>query len=457
VKLHVAAMLACAATAGCKPHATTLALDIAAAPGVTVQSLTLHLALGGDDAGVAEALPPSGAMPALPGRAIVRLPDVAMDVAVELDGQDVDGAPLEASTTVRTVPHEEVTASLTLGVLGEADLGDGGANLDLGMVDEGLPCVLGARCTYAHRRVLTIHNGSAAALPIGYTVRVPLDPVNFPASETRADLNDVRVFGDPPAGEYDRVIDTAPPGQTRALWIALAQPIAAGASDTSYSVYYGDANAGAPPADATKVFPFYDGFDNGAQLSPFWMSNGAPTVGGGTITMHQGMQDAVTTNATTDTLATLSALEWRSKLTDPASAGQVVGSDTFWWWIGYQHEGDFDPSDPWIVWIQRSGSPVDVHGERKIPSSATCMNGCNGAPVSPAVDTNFHVYRIERDAAATRFYYDGVLSYSISDPNNTDHSAMIRDYSITSDLVVDWIRGRALTEPEPAVTVGAEQ
>jgi hypothetical protein len=33
---------------------------------------------------------------------------------------------------------------------------------------------------------------------------------------------------------------------------------------------------------------------------------------------------------------------------------------------------------------------------------------------------------------------------------------MLRNWAVTSDLVVDWIRGRALASPEPAVTVGAE-
>ncbi len=452
MKLHLAALVVCASTAGCN-HPTTLALDIAAAPGVTVQSLTLHLALGSDDAGVAEALPPSGAMPALPGRAIVRLPDVAMDVAVELDGEDVDGAPLTATTTVRTVPHEEVTASLTLGFPGSgADLGDGGAPLDLAIPDGGFPCTLGARCSYAHRRQLTIHNGAAAALPTGYTVRVPLDVASFPASETRADLNDVRVFGDPPAGEYNRVIDTAPPGQSRALWIALARPIAAGASDTSYSVYYGDPTAAAPPADATMVFPFYDGFDNGAQLSAFWLSNGGPTVGGGTITLHKNAQDAVTTTAASDNLPALNVLEWRSKQTDPTSAGQPVGGDTFWSWIGYQHTGDFTPNDPWIIWIVRSAT--DIHGEQEV-TGTSCADNCLTTTSTP--DANYHVYRIERDVAATRFYLDGVLSGSpIAVTNATDFSVMLRNYAITSDLVVDWIRGRALASPEPAVSVGSE-
>ncbi|HXU69792.1 MAG TPA: hypothetical protein VN947_10710 [Polyangia bacterium] len=447
---RLAALVLCVSATGCRPGPTTLALDISAAPGVTVQSLTLHLALGSDDAGVAEALPPSGAMPALPGRAVVRLPDVAMQIAVELDGEDVDGNPLSAATTVEIVPHQEVTASLTLGAAADVDLGGDMA----APFDAGQPCSLGARCNYAHRRPLTIHNGAAAALPTGYTVRVPLDITDFPSGSVLASLNDVRVFGDPPAGEYDRVVDLTPPGQTRALWIALARPIAAGASDTSYSIYYGDPAAGAPPADATRVFPFYDGFDNGAQLSPFWQSNGGPVVGSGTLTLHKNTADAVTTVAASDTVPLLSALEWRARQTDPTSTGQSTTDGTFWSWIGYQHTGDFSPSDPWIVWIVRG--PTDLHAERKITGSASCAGAdqCNGPTIAP--DAVNHVYRIERDAATTRFYYDGGLSYTIADPNTVDYAVMIRNYAVTSDLVVDWIRGRALASPEPAVTVGAE-
>jgi len=33
---------------------------------------------------------------------------------------------------------------------------------------------------------------------------------------------------------------------------------------------------------------------------------------------------------------------------------------------------------------------------------------------------------------------------------------MLRNYAVTSDLLVDWIRARTLASPEPAVTVGAE-
>ena len=457
MKFRLAALLFCASATGCKPGPTTLALSIDAASGVTVQSLTLHLDLGGDDAGVSEALPPSGATPVLPGRAVVRLPDVAMDVAVALDGLDADGNPLHADTVVRTVPHHEVSASLTLGgvVLGD-DLGMNGPD-DLAVpVDAGLPCVAGERCNYLYRRQLTIHNGAAAALPAGYTVRVPLDATLFPSTKVRADLADVRVFRDAPAGELPRVIDTAPPGQGRALWLALAQPIAAGANDSTYSIYYGDAAATSPPDNATLVFPFYDGFDSGtAPSAMLWTTtSGGPTVGSGVLLLHQNTQDGVLTNKDTDNIPVFSVIEWRSKMTAPASAGQVTANGTFWWWVGFQD--NFTPADPWIIWIQRGNSPVDVHGERKISSSSVCMNGCS--TTATVVDANFHVYRIERDVNETRWYYDGAQSGGspVADPNNTDHPLIIRNWAVTSDLQVDWIRARALAAPEPTVTVGAE-
>lgn len=460
MKFRLAALLFCAWATGCKPGPTTLALTVDAASGVTVQSLTLHLDLGGDDAGVSEALPPSGAMPTLPGRAVVRLPDVAMDVAVSLDGQDVDGAPLHADTIVRTVPHHAVSASLTLGTIvtmGD-DLGTSGPD-DLAVpIDAGLPCVAGARCNYLYRRQLTIHNGAATPLAVGYTVRVPLTTTNFPSTKTRADLADVRVFRDPPAGELPRVIDAAPPGQGRALWLALAQPIAAGASDTSYSILYGDATATSPPENPALVFALWDGFDTGTvPSSTLWTTNPASTgasVDGGNLTLHQNLQEGIMTTSAT-ALPTLSVLEWRSKMTVPSSAGQVTTNGTFWWWVGFQDT--FTPADPWIIWIQRNGSPVDVHGERKISSSTVCnMSQCSGPSVTPAVDSNFHVYRIERDVNETRWYYDGALSYSVGDPNNSTHPVMLRNWAVTSDLNVDWVRGRALASPEPTVTVGAE-
>jgi hypothetical protein len=441
------ALLVAALLMGCSPRPTTLLLDIDAAAGLAVQSLTLHIDVAGGGSQTT-ALPASGTTLTLPGRVIVKFPDAAVDVAVALDGKTAAGDPLHAETTVRTIPHAEVKAALTLG--------EGGFDAATGAPDGGdLGCTLGAGgCRFTYRRALTITNGSASPLPAGYTVRVPLDPALFAAGTVRADLNDVRLFGDAGDGERDRVVDLAPPGQLRALWFALPRAIAAGAADASYTVYYGDAAAGAPPADANRVFALWDGFDIGATpVNPPWQLNGTPSIAGGNLTLHKNSMDAIATAAASDRVPTLSALEWRARVTDFTSAGQLVGTDTFWHWIGYQRTGDFTAAAPWIIWALRS--PTDMHGERKVLTGAACSTACQGGAVVP--DNAFHWYRIERDATVTRYYRDGVLGYMVADGNDVDYSVLARNYAVSSDLLIDWIRARGLVSPEPTVAVGGEE
>jgi hypothetical protein len=430
-----ALVVACACALGCAPEPTTLLIDVDAIPGVTVESLTLHVGLPGD-AGVTAALPASGLPPVLPGRVVVKFADASIDVDLSLDGSDADGLPLHAGRTVHVEPHQQVETSLTLG-----HIVDGGSD-DLTGCDG--PCV------FASHRVITIQNGSPSALPAGYTVRVELPDAELPPDKVRSDLNDLRIFSDTD-GELDRVIDASPPGQNRAVWFALTHPIPAGASDSSYSLYYGDPNAGAPPADPAKVFALWDGFD-GAKQASFWNVSGSPTVTGGNLVLHQNGSDGLATTAANDGVPTLSALEWRSRVTNSSSAGQVTPNGTFWYWVGYQHTGDFSPSDPWLIWIQRAGN--EEHAERKYSAGASCSAGCAGLPV--AQDSNFHWFRIERDPGATRFYRDGVLASTITENNDADWSVMIRDWAVTSDLQVDWIRARMLANPEPTVTLGPE-
>ena len=139
-------------------------------------------------------------------------------------------------------------------------------------------------------------------------------------------------------------------------------------------------------------------------------------------------------------------------VTNPASAPQTVSTQSFWYWFGYQQAGSFNPVDPWIVWISRG---MDTVVAEEKTGSATCTNTCSGMNV--AQTKAFRRYRIERDAVSTRFYLDGTLSYTASDLNNQDYSVMFRNFAVSSDLVVDWVRGRVLGQPDPTVTVGAEE
>lgn len=201
------------------------------------------------------------------------------------------------------------------------------------------------------------------------------------------------------------------------------------------------------------MFALWDGFD-AAAISSLWVQNGAPAESGGLVRLHQNSSDALRTDYAGDNVPAQSALEWRSRIGDPASAGGAPTGTAYWWWVGYQMQNTFVTGDPWIVWISRGANNLQT--ERKVAGGA-CANLCIGPTVPP--DTAFHVYRIERDPAETRFYLDGVLSYPIGDANNVadDYSIMIRNFAVSSDLDVDWIRARALASPEPMVVVGAEQ
>src|SRR5205085_1560255 len=136
---------------------------------------------------------------------------------------------------------------------------------------------------YTYRRQINIANGASTALPAGYTIRVPLDPVNF-AGKVRADDNDVRVFADALDVEHDRIFDLAPPNLLPAAWFALDAPIQSGATDVNYWLYYGDANAAAGPQKGSNVFAFYDGFDSAPLSSTLWLVNGTPSISGGQLT-----------------------------------------------------------------------------------------------------------------------------------------------------------------------------
>ncbi len=72
-------------------------------------------------------------------------------------------------------------------------------------------------------------------------------------------------------------------------------------------------------------------------------------------------------------------------------------------------------------------------------------------------DTSYHSYVIQRAPSAARFLRDGTSFFTVGDPTTTDYSLMLRNWALTSDLVVTLVRARLLVDPDPSVTVGPEQ
>jgi len=120
---------------------------------------------------------------------------------------------------------------------------------------------------YANKRnIIVLNNMGSMALPVGYPVRLHLDNTTTPtaaevynASQTSPKGNDVRVvYND--TTELDRVIQTFSSSAID-IWFRSQVSVGAGSSNnTSHQLYYGNAGAGTPPADPTRVwFPGKDG------------------------------------------------------------------------------------------------------------------------------------------------------------------------------------------------------
>jgi hypothetical protein len=301
---------------------------------------------------------------------------------------------------------------------------------------------------FQYRRRIGITNTSATALAAGFTVRVPLASLAalVTAGKVKSDFSDLRVIGDV-AGERDRIIDPPNGPAAAAISFSITSAIEAGATSNDYALYYGVPAAGAAPADGTAVFPVYDDFAVG--LSPIWATSDGPSTANGKLVLRANHTDSVTTNSLTDKLPIVSAIEMSVTITDPTSAPTVQPGGTFYYWFGYQHS-DFAPVVPWVIWIARGAS--EVRGEQESPVG--CEAGCLGPQV--VQDAATHVYAIERDPTATRFYRDGALSFTTPVTNTEDYSVMARNFMAASDVQFDWIRARARVTPDPTVDVGAE-
>jgi hypothetical protein len=122
----------------------------------------------------------------------------------------------------------------------------------------------------------------------------------------------------------------------------------------------------------------------------------------------------------------------------------------FLYWFGFQHQGDFIAAEPWSVFIARSTSTLNA--EHKT-TRGTCIDGCNESPSTQTSEER--VYKVDRAGNTVVFTYDTGTTFEAVGSSG-DQSVMIRNFLLTSDLVVDWVRARPLVLPEPTPSLGTE-
>jgi hypothetical protein len=136
---------------------------------------------------------------------------------------------------------------------------------------------------YGQRANLTVTTQDAVDADYSVSITIPhAGWVNAGAS--RSDGNDVRVvqWSGSAWTELDRVVDPKSSWNSAAtkLWFKTQAPLAGSSTNTEYWLYYGNATATTPPADADNVFAVYDDFSSGSIDPARWIpySDGTSSV-----------------------------------------------------------------------------------------------------------------------------------------------------------------------------------
>ncbi|HKV60449.1 MAG TPA: DUF2341 domain-containing protein [Candidatus Acidoferrum sp.] len=127
--------------------------------------------------------------------------------------------------------------------------------------------------TWSFTRAVTVTVGANAPLNgyNGYSAQITgLNTAALvTAGKMRSDCNDLRIarFAANTWTQLDRQVINCNTASTT-IWFKMQADVAANGSDASYSMFYGNANATAPPANLNNVFLAYDNFDSDTVNQP---------------------------------------------------------------------------------------------------------------------------------------------------------------------------------------------
>lgn len=116
---------------------------------------------------------------------------------------------------------------------------------------------------YAYRKGVTITNNAISVLSANYTLSVTVDTASLISSgKLMPNGNDLRIAYNSGTSwvELDREVDNINSPSTQ-IWFKIQAPISANSSDNSYYIYYGNPNAGSPPANESNVYLWFDDFN----------------------------------------------------------------------------------------------------------------------------------------------------------------------------------------------------
>jgi Domain of unknown function (DUF2341) len=320
---------------------------------------------------------------------------------------------------------------------------------------------------YAYRVRFTVTPG-ATPIQGGASIALRFDHMSLvTAGKSLPTGNDVRVFykSGPKALEIDRVLDLVSSwnaGNTT-IWFRLVQPLQ-NLPDSNYYLYYGDPNAGTPPADPGQVYAFWDGFDGNA-LGSSWSSDAIGGASGAATTAAGVLHIAASTGDISSNKDDFFFVSRPQSGDFVADARVLVSGGSFGGWSragGLMIRSSEDPGS-----AHRYISPAGVSGS--MIGGARLTDGAQSE--SPAYENGINVIpewvRLERVQQTIRAFHsdDGVnwtenggaaVFTNLADPALVG-VPFANVYAGQAWVDLDWVRIRVYLPQDPTVELGLEE
>lgn len=285
------------------------------------------------------------------------------------------------------------------------------------------------------RRVrLTLKNlDEAAVMEAGHSACLVTEPAPF-AGKTRPDFGDLRVVG--PGGERPRVVDLT---ESRlSVCFRIERAIAPGSQDDAYALVYDDPLAEVPGTRSSEVFDFADDFD-GPALDPRWMTEGSPTMTGGVLKLpaDNSASSAIGVAAADHGLPLDVVLELKIRIPNMTSLPQSAEPTAPQYTFGFLGRASLASVDPSSVFVGRllatdGGTEAWIQGMTKAGTKVSFV----GLTLQRST---WRIYGIQRAGTKTHYHFDRGVRFS-GDASSPDTSIVIRNTSVATELLVDWVR-----------------
>ena len=287
------------------------------------------------------------------------------------------------------------------------------------------------------------------------------------AGKMRSDCNDLRIarFAANTWTQLDRQVLNCNTTNTT-IWFKLQADIAANGSDNSYSLFYGNANATAPPANLNNVYLAYDNFDSDTLNQPpaGWtvQANGpwnvVADVGTNRI-LRESNNTATVRNVIKVNSVTNERDVWVQADVRMTSASGLESTGCPIGRVGGTGAANMTAYRSCLQFITIGGTP-----NHRVSQLAYWNAGTFNSLQQQAFAWNDGTFYTVAGAffgspATLRNFVNGVLQQSLVGNGNVTTAGSVGLFVYNGDLVnydFDNFLARRYTEPEPTTAVGAE-